>query len=64
MGGGFKGFIRSANVIICSKKLLMLFSLASNQERKFGLGGGLVSSVWEINYSKRTIASRFKSKKN
>jgi len=46
------GLIRANDVIVCSKKLLMWFSLASKNERKVRTGGGLVSGVWEVKYSK------------
>lgn len=62
--GGPDGFIRSNDVIVCSKKLLMWFSLASKQERKVRSGGGLVSGIWEIKYSKdRKTVSLLREKK-
>jgi hypothetical protein len=47
------GFIQNGDVIVCSRKLLMWFSLSPKQQRKVRSGGGLVSGVWEVNYSKK-----------
>ena len=50
--GEIDGFIRSNDVILCSKRLLMWFSLALKSERKVRSGGGHLSGLWELKYSK------------
>ena len=58
--GASDAFIRPNDVILCSKKLLIWFSLASKQERKVRSGGGLVSGVWELLENEKTKELKLK----
>ena len=62
--GASDAFIRPNDVILCSKKLLIWFSLASKQERKVRSGGGLVSGVWELLENEKTKELKLKRVKN